>query len=612
MGVKQKIYGFAVFTATCMLVFSYPKLHGGRRDATNPLRYVSSRLHRRSIHEPAEDVAAAASSDDDHPGQSATMMWSSLLITGLITAALVLVLALCTCGKKSKSNNQASSPDEEEIKPEETNEVTQQPVGNGYMYMYMTPWGRQKITVAPSSPVVMTVDSPITPRTPSPEMRATREPFTPISPNGGAAVQVHSPPSPTFDMADIPYADAVSISPQHQPTRGATINRRLPQLPQSPPPAVPDGDDTEKDYDLTYDVIPEKRKDATPIDDMYDKGGGYERLRDTKANGLVMPSSDHVDAPYAKVDEGRKKKPVVELETTDHNYNSIEETRGGGGGAGKRSPPLAKPDLEIDGHYASVGDDEEKDGVYARVKDRSREGVDRSNGYARVRDVQNGGPTTASSSSELMSGDGVTATRVSPLASHRSVELAEDEEDEDDDVPPAIPEKMPDLENGMDIKPVSPATHTQRLPSVGNSPGPSHHADRTSPAPPGSPQLINSQSGLAASIAAGTAAVANDQQDGQQNNTTPSNVQVKEKPYTQVSARESLEFVRARQQAEHTACSMAHYEFISENDYDGISETVNEGQMSRSQKDRHHCLTIGNPGPSSRLLVHLLDGSRRQ
>ena len=50
----------------------------------------------------------------------------------------------------------------------------------------------------------------------------------------------------------------------------------------------------------------------------------------------------------------------------------------------------------------------------------------------------------------------------------------------------------------------------------------------------------------------------------------------------QVSARESLEFVRARQQAEHTSRTAAHYEFVNENenDYDGIYETVNEGQMS--------------------------------
>ncbi len=41
--------------------------------------------------------------------------------------------------------------------------------------------------------------------------------------------------------------------------------------------------------------------------------------------------------------------------------------------------------------------------------------------------------------------------------------------------------------------------------------------------------------------------------------------------------------MRARQQAEHTA-RVAHYEFVNENenenDYDGIYETVNEGQMS--------------------------------
>ena len=242
----------------------------------------------------------------------------------------------------------------------------------------------------------MTVDSQTTPRTPSPEMRPREPSFTPLScsPNGGAvAVQINSPPSPNFDPYDddIPYADAISpqhkptratslqhppsrgssIAQQHQPARVATINRRLPQLPQSPPPAVPDGDDKEQDYDQTYDVIPEKRKDGTPTDDLYDKGGGYERLRDTKGNGPVVmmpPPTDHVEAPYAKVNEERKKKTGVHVEeTTDHNYNSIEETRG------KRSPPLAKPDLEFDGHYASVGEDE-KDGPYSRVdQDRTRE-----------------------------------------------------------------------------------------------------------------------------------------------------------------------------------------------------------------------------------------------
>ena len=38
-------------------------------------------------------------------------------------------------------------------------------------------------------------------------------------------------------------------------------------------------------------------------------------------------------------------------------------------------------------------------------------------------------------------------------------------EEEDDDVPPAIPEKLPDLENGMD-KPVSSVNHVQRLVQV--------------------------------------------------------------------------------------------------------------------------------------------------
>ena len=61
----------------------------------------------------------------------------------------------------------------------------------------------------------------------------------------------------------------------------------------------------------------------------------------------------------------------------------------------------------------------------------------------------------------------------------------------------------------------------------------SGHIERTSPVPPASPQLNNSQAGLAASIAAGTAAA--DFTDQAMNATPqPTTLQVKEKPYTQV------------------------------------------------------------------------------
>ena len=78
-----------------------------------------------------------------------------------------------------------------------------------------------------------------------------------------------------------------------------------------------------------------------------------------------------------------------------------------------------------------------------------------------------------------------------------------------------------------------------RLPSVGSQhsqhSGNSIHLDTmTSPIPPSSPQLNNSQAGLAASIAAGTAAVANGNTQDQQQGTQSANGMVKEKPYTQV------------------------------------------------------------------------------
>ena len=208
---------------------------------------------------------------------------------------------------------------------------------------------------------------------------------------------MHSPPSPSFDVADIPYADAPSgNSPSNGPTRGATINRRLPQLPQSPPPAVPDGSSEEEkdpDYDQTYDVIPEKRKqERTPVED-YEQGGGYERLRDTSVKGAsLLPSNgvDPMERPYAKVNDSRrskmKKETVVKItaaplaeEIVDPNYNSIEETRGEGGGTLKMglSPLAVADELEPDGHYASVGGKNERSGgelmqddPYARVNDR--------------------------------------------------------------------------------------------------------------------------------------------------------------------------------------------------------------------------------------------------
>lgn len=211
--------------------------------------------------------------------------------------------------------------------------------------------------------MVVTGDAPqqITPPTPSPEMAA-RGAFTPISPNG---VTMNSPPSPNFgDMSDILYADASpTASPSHAPTRGATINRQLPKL---PPSVVTEDDDKDQDYDGTYDVIPEKRKDDALMDD-YDKGGGYERLRDTKAKGPLMPP-DLKEDPYAKVNENRKRKISME-EIMDPNYNSIEETRGAMAG----SPPKASHEIddleEADGHYASV-EGRKKDAPYARVKDR--------------------------------------------------------------------------------------------------------------------------------------------------------------------------------------------------------------------------------------------------
>ena len=47
-------------------------------------------------------VAALDDTDDGTVADSPSVMWGSLILTAIITTALVLVLALCTCGKKSK------------------------------------------------------------------------------------------------------------------------------------------------------------------------------------------------------------------------------------------------------------------------------------------------------------------------------------------------------------------------------------------------------------------------------------------------------------------------------------------------------------------------------
>ncbi|XP_022093015.1 uncharacterized protein LOC110980536 [Acanthaster planci] len=321
---------------------------------------------------------------------------------------------------------------------------------------------------------------------------------------------------------------SASSSPGHSDdplTRCSTCERRLPELPPTPmPPVTPTNEDEEDDCNRMYDVIGEtKNSPASP----------------TNEDGKKENTDDEVeDDQYASVTNNaalnQARGPQTEL-AEDTDYNSI--------GSGN----VRKTDVEEgDDPYTSVvvgGDTKEvetkddKEG-YSRLRSiQKRPGRDDSSearekdGYARLRDITLGSATV----------DGAVGGAVGG-AIGGAVGMVKDD---DEEVPP-VPYKPPDLQNEEDEEPNSTIPRT---PSVGT-----------------------------AGASAAVGAVANS--DG--NAAAPA--KKREPPYTQVSARESLEVVRARQQAEQNARIAAHYQTIEEDqsldaDHDGIYEPVDDQQL---------------------------------
>ncbi|XP_038065589.1 uncharacterized protein LOC119735745 [Patiria miniata] len=327
-------------------------------------------------------------------------------------------------------------------------------------------------------------------------------------------------------------ASASSNNPGHSDDpliRCSTIDRRLPELPPTPmPPVTPTNEDEEDDYNRTYDVIGETKTNAGATKD------------DKKQESF--PEDEVEDEQYASVSDsaaGKQNRGVKAEPTADADYNSISVTNSGVGNAEEGDEPYAvvvvpgaeAKDVE-NANYASVGTDkEEKEGysrlrsIQKRTREESPEGGEK-NGYARLRDIAVDGSTASGAVGGAMGG-----------AMGGAVVKEEDEE-----VPP-VPYKPPDLQNEDEENSPIP-----RTPSVGTAAG----------------ATVN---GITVNI------------DGNAPATKK-----KEPPYTQVSARESLEVVRARQQAEQSARQAAHYQTIEEDqnldaDHDGIYEPVDDQQL---------------------------------
>ncbi len=135
--------------------------------------------------------------------------------------------------------------------------------------------------------------------------------------------------------------------------------------------------------------------------------------------------------------------------------------------------------------------------------------------------------------------------------------------DDDEEAPP-VPYKPPDLQNDDEADEVSPMERTS---STGQA-----------------------EAGAAASLMS----------EGV--NTVPN--KKREPPYTQVSARESLDVVRARQQAEQNARIATHYQSIEEDqtldvDHDGIYEPVDDQHVDKQPVMTPPPLPGDRQGPST-------------
>ncbi|XP_063960230.1 collagen alpha-1(I) chain-like [Lytechinus pictus] len=360
---------------------------------------------------------------------------------------------------------------------------------------------------------------------------------SPPSPNGGAAAA----PSPIVD----------SPSPSNI-KRSSTIDRRLPELPpmHSKVPGIPENE--ENDYNGTYDTIKDdKKKEAggagasRKLPSTTDDDPAYNSVEDTMGGASVTRKESAVGGGGAVGGIGALEEDggdYASVKETSRNSTSMETAAAPSGGA-----EGGADESDYDGSYAKVKDVQANSNnhPYATVQDKK----EREHGYARVKDVH-----------------------VKPST---NTEGAAGGADPDDEEVPPVPHKPHDLESPENpSSPVSQRAGSMSSPSSpisgrgdgGGSPNPGG-----GPGGPGGPDGPGPGPDNSPPGAAGPGR--------------------KEPPYTQVSARESLESIRARQQQDHTQLTEEALRAVAaagvaappggpgEQDFDGIYEQVDDNSV---------------------------------
>ncbi|XP_071806229.1 uncharacterized protein [Asterias amurensis] len=322
--------------------------------------------------------------------------------------------------------------------------------------------------------------------------------------------------------------------------RSSTIDRRLPELPPTPMAPVTPTNEEEED----------------------DYNRTYDVIGDTKGANNRMSKVER---------QPSKEEEIADVEDDDQ-YACVTDS------AANKMASASKPNLKDTNDPAVVDqqdlDEEELDEAYASVvvgkvtetETASYASVgnkDDRNGYARLRSLQkhpvrDSSPDGGEKSGYARLRDVTLESGAVGGVGGRASGGADDEE------APPVPYKPPDLQNEEDADEVSPIERTSS----------------TEHAVAGAVVSVMSEG-----INTGSA-------------------KKKEPPYTQVSARESLDVVRARQQAEQNARIATHYQSIEEDqtldaDHDGIYEPVDDQHVEKQPVMSPPPLPGDRQGPSS-------------
>ncbi|XP_071506377.1 uncharacterized protein [Diadema antillarum] len=475
--------------------------------------------------------------------------------------SLLLILLLCACGEKSKD-------------AENVSHVQENPKRNG----------TQNVQPQTDTSKVATLPNGIPGNSIS---QSTSFKTLPPSPNGATSPTESSPP--------------VNIK------RTSTVDRRLPELPPIPP-KVPDiAENAENDYNGTYDIIKDdKKKEAggagnsqPPVDD----DPAYNSVDETLASSIVRKdavamgatgglaggaaagSGDGGDDNYARVKEANRLSGTEAAGTTSNADEGMDEA-------------------DFDGSYAAVKDiqasSNSSNHAYAVVKDKKPE---KEHGYARVKDIHG------------KAGDESTAEGATAAA------------DQDDETPPVLHRPL-DLDSPENASPPT----SQRAGSVSSPGSPDPGRGGASPNPGG-----GGGGGGGGGVGGGGGGGPGGPGGGGPGGDGPGwmpgpgpdpgvpGTGRREPPYTQVSARESLESIRARQQLQHNqvtedalrgqggvngsaagagAAGAAGGGGGTEQDFDGIYEQVDDNSV-RGQNN-----TSPPPLPRGRQTFHGLGKGR--